>query len=341
MEQAPTQATETKQDRYPTEEVDIKLENDIIELVKKLPLEQRLQIIALNNYCLSKKQDDFVMAKQMVAITDKYFKLQQPIQEEISKIIAGERAPLQEEIESFKDQLTADETAKITENLTATTFTDYWHKVFKTCVRFEGLIFEVDEPLLKKLTKIENIPAEGDSSDFTLVFHFAENEYFENTTLSLKATMAEDDVPEKIEASEIKWREGKDITKKTIKKRKKNKKTGKHVNVQKVVDAESLFTLFKTIDLSGKAEGEGEDKDDEEEGEAQEDLQKLQEVYEFAATIQEEILLYHLEYYLGLRKGDEESDMGDFGGYRGLGGDDDDDDDDLPPRTGGMKLGKK
>ena len=36
-------------------------------------------------------------------------------------------------------------------------------------------------------------------------------------------------------------------------------------------------------------------------------LDKLQDRYDIAATIQEEILLYHLEYYLGLRKGDEDN----------------------------------
>jgi len=335
MDQAPTQATEVKQDKYPAEEEDIKLEKEIVELIKKVPLEIRLQIIALNQFVLAKKQQDFVVGKKMEEVGDRYHKLQEPILQEINKIISGEKAPTQEEIESFKSHLTAEEIEKINENLTATPFADYWFKVFKTCIRFEGLIFDVDHPLLKKITKIENIPEEGDSADFTLVFHFAENEYFENTTLSMKVIMADDEVPEKIEASEINWKEGKDITKKTIKKRKKNKKTGKHVNVEKIVDAESFFTIFKTIDIAGAAEGE--DKEEEEGGD-QETLQKLQEAYEFAATIQEEILLYHLEYFLGLRKGDEEEDdMGRFGGAY----DDDDSEDDGPPRTGGIKLGKK
>jgi len=335
MDQAPTQTTEVKSDKYPSEEVDITLEQDIVELIKKVPLEIRLQIIAMNNLTLQKKQDDFVIGKKMAEVGERYRKLQEPMTVEINKIISGERAPLAEEIEQFKVHLTADEVSKIDENLTATPFTDYWFKVLKTCVRFEGLIFECDYPLLKKITKIESVPVEGDDTDFTVYFHFAENEYFENSTLSLKVTMADEEVPEKIEASEIKWKEGKNITQKTIKKRKKNKKTGKHTNVEKIVDAESFFTLFKTIDLPKFAEG-GAEGDDDEEGGEQEILQKMEDAYGFAATISEEIVLYHLEYYLGLRRGDEEED--DMGGLRG-GDYDDDSEDDYPPKTGNIKLG--
>lgn len=65
--------------------------------------------------------------------------------------------------------------------------------------------------------------------------------------------------PEKCDATEIKWKEGKDITKKTITKKQKNKKTGKQRTVEKIVDADSFFNFFKSV-----CPTDGGDKDDDE-----------------------------------------------------------------------------
>jgi len=55
-----------------------------------------------------------------------------------------------------------------------------------------------------------------DDDNFTIVFHFSPNEYFENTSLSVKFFMANENEPEKSEATEIKWKEGKNVTKKFV-----------------------------------------------------------------------------------------------------------------------------
>jgi nucleosome assembly protein 1-like 1 len=181
-------------------------------------------------------------------------------------------------------------------------------------------IFDTDHPLLKKLTKISHQPeANSDSDNFELIFHFAPNEWFENDVLKVKFFMLDGGQdPEKMEATEIKWKEGKNITKKKIQKKQKNKKTGKTRTVEKEVDADSFFNLFRTI--SGPAGGD--DEGDDEEG-GDENMERLNINTDIALTIQEEIIPYHLEYYLGLRKGDYD-DMGGFGEE----GEDDEDDDD-------------
>jgi len=135
--------------------------------------------------------------------------------------------------------------------------------------------------------------------------------------------MIDENEPEKTEGTEIKWKEGKDITKKTIQKKQKNKKTGKTRTITKTVDADSFFTLFKSINPDADEGAGGEDEDEPN----NEILERLNINFDIAATIQEEIIPYHLEYYLGLRTGDE-----DMEGMPGLGGidenDDEDDDDD-------------
>jgi len=93
--------------------------------------------------------------------------------------------------------------------------------------------------------------------------------------------------------------------------------------------------LFRAI--SGPAAGEGGD-DDEDAGD--ENVERLQINADIAVTIQEEIIPYHLEYYLGLRKGDYD----DMGGLGDEGDDDDEDDEDDDPKPrkdskGGKRKG--
>jgi nucleosome assembly protein 1-like 1 len=181
-------------------------------------------------------------------------------------------------------------------------------------------IFETDHPLLKKISKIEHIPS-NENDNFEIKFHFFPNDYIENQWLSVKFTMLEDGQdPEKAEATEVKWKEGKDITKKTVTKKQKNKKTGKTRSVEKVVDAESFFNFFKSV---APKDG-GDDADDEEGGD--EDLERLNINFDIATTLQEEIVPYHLEYYLGLRKGDDYGALGEDGEDDDEDGGDDDDD---------------
>lgn len=87
-------------------------------------------------------------------------------------------------------------------------------------------VHDKDEEILKKLTDIE-IRREENSEDYTIVFHFDENEYFTNKELTKKVICnKKDGEPEKFEGCEIDWKEGKNITKKKVTKKQKNKKTG-------------------------------------------------------------------------------------------------------------------
>jgi len=144
--------------------------------------------------------------------------------------------------------------------------------------------------------------------------------------------MIDDQEFEKSEGTEIKWKEGKDITKKTVTKKQKNKKTGKTRSITKTVDADSFFNFFKTITPKDAPEEEDED------AEGDEDTERLALNFNVALTIQEEIIPYHLEYYLGLRTGDEDMDDDELGE---IGEEDEDDDDDDDDHEGhGHKHGK-
>lgn len=68
---------------YPHKEEDITYEKEIVDAIKKLPVEQRLQAIALNNYCLIKKQLEDNMDEEIDKIIEKYNKLQAPLVEKV------------------------------------------------------------------------------------------------------------------------------------------------------------------------------------------------------------------------------------------------------------------
>ena len=60
----------------------------------------------------------------------------------------------------------------------------------------------------------------------------------------------------------IEWLEGKDPTKKKIKKKQKHKKTGETRTVVKTVDAESFFNIFKDRKAAGLEDMDSEEEND-------------------------------------------------------------------------------
>jgi hypothetical protein len=79
-------------------------------------------------------------------------------------------------------------------------------------------IKEKDEDVLEFLTNVEYIPDEANSLKFDLIFTFAENEYFDNTIVKKSIELNDDDEPKKMTGDELNWKEGKNITVKTVKK---------------------------------------------------------------------------------------------------------------------------
>ena len=74
----------------------------------------------------------------------------------------------------------------------------------------------------------------------------ADNDHFtiEGNELSVSLEYESEDQVKFISGSNIEWLEGKDPTKKKIKKKQKHKKTGETRTVVKTVDSESFFTIF-------------------------------------------------------------------------------------------------
>jgi nucleosome assembly protein 1-like 1 len=91
--------------------------------------------------------------------------------------------------------------------------------VFQHCAILKDEIGENDLPILAHLTQIKHLK-EKDSKNYSLVFEFSENEYFENTELKKRLIFDKDENnADYSESTEIEWKDGKDVTVKKIQKK--------------------------------------------------------------------------------------------------------------------------
>lgn len=138
---------------------------------------------------------------------------------------------------------------------------DYWLKTLQASEAVGSLIMPDDEPLLKKLNKVD-LKLESTSDNYELTFYFDENDYITNASLNLKVEVDKDDDCSKIISEEISWKEGKCLTEKTVTKTQTNKKTKKKREVTKKQKQESFFHIFKNRSVDDEEEEEEELDDD-------------------------------------------------------------------------------
>ena len=156
-------------------------------------------------------------------------------------------------------------------------------------------IREKDREVLPHLKNVVCTETQTPQKTINLELTFSENEWFTNEKLTLKVTFKkdQDDEIEESEGCIIDWKDGKDLSKKKIKKKQKNKKTGETRTIVKSVPADSFFNAFE----SRKAP-ETKDDDGEEDEETEKLLDALDETMQVAMDFND---LYHfeaLEYYL-------------------------------------------
>ena len=142
-----------------------------------------------------------------------------------------------------------------------------------------------------------------DATILTVKFYFTDNEWFSNNCLVKEFLLDKNGSAKKTYGDAIDWKEGKNVTVKSVKKKQKNKKTGEKKVSVKEVKEESFFHFFKAINVE---ELEGEDDDDEEENE---DAVLAQLQYDIAEEIYDPIVIRSLEAYIGGSLGDDYFDV--------------------------------
>uniref|UniRef100_A0A0N5AFK3 Nucleosome assembly protein 1-like 1 n=1 Tax=Syphacia muris TaxID=451379 RepID=A0A0N5AFK3_9BILA len=225
-------------------------------------------------------------------------------------IVTGEHEPTDEEADCpILHNLTEEELKKVEDtsapepNEVTKGIPDFWLNTLKSVDRTAEMIQEHDEPILKHLVDI-SLKISRDPDSFTLTFHFTPNEYFKETELTkwYKLQLAPDsddpfdyDGPLVVEAkgSEITWNEGKDVTKKVLKKKQK-KGPGAGKFITKTVKADSFFNFFDTIVL--KETDKDKDGDDEE---FDEERSLLNEDFEIGQMFRDQIIPRAVLFYTG------------------------------------------
>jgi len=167
----------------------------------------------------------------------------------------------------------------------------FWFKAMLNQPVVGKLIEEKDRPILMHLLDVTcTLHTEGFGYDLT--FLFEKNDYFGNDTLKKTFVMTKQNVIEKCEGTEITWKEGKDPTKKKIKKKTKKKGT-----VTKIVDQESFFNFFKTITMPDEKALEKVPENDGEEEEK--DVGELMDAdFDVGNEFKDQLIPLALEYYL-------------------------------------------
>ncbi|KAK2090825.1 hypothetical protein P7K49_030109 [Saguinus oedipus] len=162
---------------------------------------------------------------------------------------------------------------------------NFWVTTFVNHPQVSALLGEEDEEELHYLTRVEVTEFEDIKSGYRIDFYFDENPYFENKVLSKEFNLNESGDPSS-KSTEIKWKSGKDLTKRSSQTQNKASRKRQHE------EPESFFTWFTGHSDAGAdelgevikddiwpnplqyylvpdmddEEGEGEEDDEEEEG---------------------------------------------------------------------------
>ncbi|CAD6192726.1 unnamed protein product [Caenorhabditis auriculariae] len=288
------------------------------DLLSKLPNNVKKRISALKSLQIKSIELEAEFYSRVHALEREFEVKFAPHYEERRKIVNGERDPTEEEgnypllhgadeheIQSLYSNSDPDTDAK--------GIKDFW-------------LTEHDEPILSYLTDVTSNSTENPSK-FVLNFHFASNPYFKNSVLTkeyiLNIAIDKNDPfnfdgpqVERINGAKIEWEDGKDVTKKAVKKKqKRGANAGKYLT--KTVKAESFFNFFE----SPKNEDE-KNEDDEEDHDNMEDI--LIADYEVGQIIRDTVISRAVLLYTG-ELATEDPDMFDFDGEDGEGSEDEED----------------
>lgn len=263
------------------------------------------KLVAIKKLVCERLEAEREYKKEHNELDHKYEQLYKPFYEKRQKIIEGEEKPdieeIREKLEKLKiqeDDLKNDEEKGIP---------DFWFKVFENCPDYE--INEKDSEILKKLKNVECVLEQN--GNFKLVYTFYPNDYFSNTTITRDFILDADFDISEITCDVIDWKSDEmNPTIKIVEKTMKNKKTGKIKKVKKKEANPSFFSSFKNFK---KKETENKKKDEEEDESEEDEEADINDEYDLAMELKDEIIPYAIEYYLGIADagGDEDEEEED------------------------------
>jgi len=257
--------------------------------VKQLPPVVQGRLKALKNLQLETIKAEADYYRDVHQLDVKYQEKYNQIHEKRAKVISGSHEPSGAELEwpSEDEEEDDDPEVQLSKKVeeitlhpdfpeTSKGLPKFWFHTLKSANEesLMGLIEPHDEEVLAHLTDL-TVSLTPDNTGFTLYFHFQENPFFTNEVLTKEYTLRggpdpdnllQYDGPEIISCKgcKIDWKEGKDVTKKTMKVKTisgKKGKTGSPVKaITKEVETDSFFDFFSPPEI--KEDGEVDDSED-------------------------------------------------------------------------------
>jgi len=183
---------------------------------------------------------------------------------------------------------------------------DFWLNTLRVCSAVGETITDSDEDALRYLQDIQcEIFTDGEDKSkhgFKLHFHFNDNPYFTNKSLSKVYHLtyeSNSEVLESADGTEVQWKAGKNLTVKTVKKKQRHKGGRGTRTVTKQEPCESFFNFFKPPPVP--------DKDTDMEKNDLMELQfDLETDYELGSAIKDKVIPHAILYFTGEAQEDED-----------------------------------
>lgn len=241
--------------------------------IQSLPPQVKRRLKSLKKLQLEATKIEAKFYEEVHQLEIKYDKLYNPLYKKRTQIIKGEYEPTEEECDFPSDS--EDEEAELSEDVKdkkakiedekkdevkdteeeVNGVPSFWLTIFKNVEMLAEMVQDQDEPVLEKLEDVTTTLTEDGTMGFALHFHFQENEFFTNKTLTkeyeMKCEPMEEDPfsfegPEiiKCKGCKIDWKKGKNLTVKQVKKKQKHKNNGNVRTITKQVKADSFFNFF-------------------------------------------------------------------------------------------------
>jgi len=278
---------------------------------------------------------------EVAELEKKYQTLYDPILDKRAKVVSGEHEPTEEE---SKYERELEEGAKLREAKPEDSeikgVPQFWLAALQNNPIVSDSIQEADEEALSYLRDVRctELDQEGQHG-FTLTFHFAENPFFTNATLTKTYHMEEEETFGELlfdhaTGTKIDWKAGKNLTVKQIKKKvkAKGKKPGKMITVDEPTD--SFFNFFSPPELNDETEN----------GEEIADI--LEADFDIGCIFKDKLIPYSLLWFTG--EAAEYEDFGDFDDEDDFDEEDEDEEEEdeeeeeeAPPKKGGGGRGPR
>lgn len=202
--------------------------------VESLPTPVRRRVAGLKGVQRDHSKLEAEFQEEVLQLEKKYFEKFTPLYQKRAAIVNGTAEPTEDEIkageEDEEEEEKDEEEAAVKPEETTEAIAgipEFWLSAMKNQISLAEMITDRDEAALKHLTdvRMEYLDKPG----FRLIFEFAENDFFTNTTITKtyfyqnESGYGGDFIYDHAEGDKIDWKAGKDLTVRIESKKQRNK----------------------------------------------------------------------------------------------------------------------